>query len=771
MTARDHLGDALELPAVRVGLLLHTLLAIGLSFVPLLDVLGFERAFVSGLLATPVSAAIGIAMVRAARSRGGDDLARVAAHAIGVSFLMLVPTLFAGVVVELATQPCDQQQGMSFLVLVAGGNALFGASLGVVAATLSTRRWAPGLLVAAALAIFLGVALHRLYAEPQIFVYSLPFGYWPGSLYDEELEVSGALWAFRGYGLLVALTMLSAARMLADRILVVRPVMPRRTVLVGTVILATAAWMVGRSGESIGFALTRQTIEEQLSRRVKTEHFDLFVAPTVSADDVALLVEDHELRYDQLVRWFGFEPKGRIKSFVYANEDQKRHLMGASATQIARPWAREIHINGFGVPHPVLKHELAHVFAGELATGMFHVPASFGVLVNIGIVEGIAVAADWPANELTVHGWTRTMRELGLAPDMRTTLAPLGFWSISSARAYTVAGSFVRWLVERHGLAKVGVLYATNDFEEAFGQPLDALVAEWEAFVAALPLSKEDLTIAEHRFKRPGIFQKVCAHKAANLAKDGYEKLRSGDLEGGIAELEQLSSYAPTNVAPLVDIAQELARRGRLDEARRFAKRAHETQGITVKSAAEAREALAGIEWRGGQRDLARDGYRHVLDKNLSTGSVRLQLARLTALDAEGPAADVLRGVLLGDLSGSKALVRLGNATRALDGTATATASLSGLARYLYARQLEVAGAFDEAVVEAGRALAGPLPGAPIADEAALMHGRLLLRTRRPAEAVETFTALAARARTDALRLVAEDWADRARFTARGGPE
>src|SRR4029450_9022400 len=108
-------------------------------------------------------------------------------YAIGISLLMLVPTMVAGVIVELVHQPCDQEQGFLFLLLVAGGNALFGAALGVTAGTLSRRRLWPDLAVAAVFLLFLGRALHSLYAEPQIFIYSLPFGFWPGSLYDEEL--------------------------------------------------------------------------------------------------------------------------------------------------------------------------------------------------------------------------------------------------------------------------------------------------------------------------------------------------------------------------------------------------------------------------------------------------------------------------------------------------------------------------------------------------------------------------------------------------------
>jgi hypothetical protein len=762
--ALDPLGDALELRAIRICFLLHLLLAIALCFIPLFDVLGFERAFATGLLATPTSAAVAIVMVKAARARGGDDLARVASYAVGISLLMLVPTLVAGVIVELIRQPCDQKQGILFLLLCSGGNAIFGAALGVAAGVLSTRRFVPALLVAAALLAFIVSALVRFYAEPQIFMYSLPFGYWPGSLYDEDLTVTGTLWIFRGYTVLVSFALIGIARTFSDpETLVPRLSRPRATALLGTAILVFSAAAVQRNGEALRFSMTRRTIERELSRHVETPHFDLFIAPSVTPEEVELIKEDHELRWTQLSRFFiTVEPKGKIKSFVYADEKQKRRLMGAAGTQISRPWAQEIHINGFTVPHPVLKHELAHVFAGYLARGPFKVPASSLVLVNIGIVEGVAVAADWPANELSVHGWARAMRALHLAPDLRTSMSPAGFWSISSARAYTVAGSFVRFLVDRYGMVKLAPLYASNDFKAAYGKALDELAGEWEAFVDALPLPESDLLVAEHRFKQPGIFQKICAHKAANLARQGYERLSSGDVDGGIERLDRLISYSPGNVQPLLDISRALAKIGRLHDARRFAERALETPDVSPKSTAEAKELIAGLDWRAGALEQAKHGYEEVLASHLSTASDRLQTARLFAIDLPGDEAQVLRGLLVGDLSGPKALVKLGELASAHP--------KDGLVHYLYARQLENAGAYEEGIREVKAAIAIGLVTDALADEAKMMLGRMLVRGGSPLEAEHVFDELAAQSRSEVLQLAAEDWSDRAVHVSLFGP-
>lgn len=65
---------------------------------------------------------------------------------------------------------------------------------------------------------------------------------------------------------------------------------------------------------------------------------------------------------------------------------------------------------------------------------------------------------------------------------------------------YLLSGSFVRFLIERRGLAKFRMLYAMTPFEpgrrvdgtperwrEVYGRDLPGLEAEWRAFLAALP--------------------------------------------------------------------------------------------------------------------------------------------------------------------------------------------------------------------------------------------------------------------------------------------
>lgn len=745
--------------AVGVAWALHGALALGLCFVPLFDTLGFERAFAAGLLSALTAPAVALALLRRARARRGAPLLAVGGGALAHNLALLAPHLVAGVGVELVNQPCDQQEGLLFLVLLAGGNAAFGTALGLLAGALAPRpRWA-GAAVALTLLGAVAAALYRVYAEPQIFIYSAPFGFWPGSLYDEELTVSAALWAFRGYTLAFAATLALLARAFTDAALAPQR-LPRPLALGAAALAGLATWGAHQAGGELGFDLDRSSVQDALSLRLETEHFVIYADPALPRAQLPRLLADHELRWAQLHRFFGVAPEGRITSFVYRDTDQKARLMGAGRTQIARPWAQEIHIHGFEVPHGVLKHELAHIFAGALARPPFRVPARAGIFVNIGVVEGVAVAADWPVQELTVHGWTRAMRALGLAPDLRRSLSPAGFWAVASSLAYTSAGSFVRYLVDTHGIEKLAVLYAEDDFEAAYGRPLDALVTEWEAFIDALPLPEAELVLAEHRFKRPSIFQKVCPHQAANVARRAHARLGGGDLEGGRADVETLLGYSPQDPGPLVLLAEALAREERLDEAQATLTRAAEVPASTEKARAQVREAQGGLAWRRGAVEEAQVAFQSVLALHLSTPSDRLQAARLGALTRPPEVQAVLRPYLAQELSFSLALVRLGALAQARPG--------DGLLQYLWARALERSEAFPEGVAAARAARRAGLPTPSLEVEAALTEGRLLLWAGSATTAADRFLELVQAAPSPAVAAEAEDWWARARFMAEG---
>ena len=141
----------------------------------------------------------------------------------------------------------------------------------------------------------------------------------------------------------------------------------------------------------------------------------LFPAEKPAAAAGALLAEC-EFHAADFARALGLAAPPRVTVTVYRSAAEKRRLVGAAATEFAKPWLGEVHVVDSPSPHPLLRHELVHAVAGAIAKGPLRVPARAGVLPSPGLVEGLAVALEVPRGDWTIHEWSRAARDLGLPP-------------------------------------------------------------------------------------------------------------------------------------------------------------------------------------------------------------------------------------------------------------------------------------------------------------------------------------------------------------------
>ncbi len=73
---------------------------------------------------------------------------------------------------------------------------------------------------------------------------------------------------------------------------------------------------------------------------------------------------DLEFRHARLAAFLGGAPPGKVTVWWYAHRRRRSRRWSARRhTQFAKPWRREVHVNGGAFPHPVLKHELVHAMA------------------------------------------------------------------------------------------------------------------------------------------------------------------------------------------------------------------------------------------------------------------------------------------------------------------------------------------------------------------------------------------------------------------------
>ncbi|MCA2981522.1 MAG: hypothetical protein INH41_09550 [Myxococcaceae bacterium] len=663
----------------------------GLLTFPIARIPGYELATGLALVLALVGGAFGIALGRALSREPITAPARqVTAAWLAACLLLLAPatvTLALGVALTLFTLPCSPFEFLAFVPVIVLPSAALVAALGVLLGVTVRRA---GALPVAWLGVVLASALHTLWpiaTGPQVFAYNHLAGFLPGPLYDENLSLGPGLPWFRlGTLLLTALALSVAALRLGG--------LTRRGLGLSLALLAGVLGLEG-AGPALGFRMTDETLEQRLGGHVETEHLVLVYPRSLAPKQVARALGDLEFRYSQLAAFVGGAPTGKVRVWWYRDEAQKQALVGAASTQFAKPWRREVHVDDRGFPHPVIKHELAHALLAPLGAPPFGVTArGLGLVPNVGIIEGLAVAADDRADELTLQERAATMKRQHLLPDLRSALSVVGFYAESSARAYTAAGAFLRWLGDTRGAATLKDLYRDGDFERVYGEPLSSLVAAWEQTLDAVPLTPEAVNQGIARFSGQSLFERPCAREVERLSQAANEA--STDAAGAADLLGRCQSLQPRETAFVVRRAQALRRLGRDDEAR-----AALEDGLREAEAAPPAwgdAALELVELALARHDTAaaRGLLERVIERRLPPATDRRARLRLYGLDAPAPVRDAIDATFT-EPSPATVVYRLT--------TALAKAPHDPALAYLLGRQLFVREASADALPHLERAL------------------------------------------------------------------
>jgi tetratricopeptide (TPR) repeat protein len=638
-----------------------------LSFVPLAGTLGYENGLVLSPLAAVLGLAVGVDGVRARRwgaERSREDTSvdeSVSGELAAGEAAAVRPGLMRGVVahgavelgilgglalgmllVALAWQNnCDVRSGVAFFLMGPGLAAVMGWVAGVWGGVLGQRRWAQLGLAGLVPATSTGIGLWRLWADPVVFAYDPFWGYFSGAIYDEAVSIGPTYLSFRAYNVLAAGAALGLWWMLVDprTLRLVWPASWRAALPAGAPLAIAgglAAW-IGLRGAAMGFTADVESIGEVLSGTRETEHFIIHYNPrSPTARQIDAVAADHELAWHELEKAMGRAPAGKVRSFVFLNATQKRQLMGAGTVQVAAPWRQQIYLDYRGFPHPVLPHELAHVFGKTVGDRVFGVSMD-GVVPNVALVEGFATAmAPRASDRLDLHDQATVLERLGKRPPLAEIMGP-AFFSRSSRVAYTTAGSFCRWLVDTRGFEPMGALYRSGgDFEAVYGETLQSLEAQWLAFLNAREgVTDDDVRAQAQKYERGSVFQRPCAHRAAILLQDVAHAQARGRWETAVEGWRTLCEIEPDDAQHKVGLAHTLAVAKRWDEALVALDEAMGTPALTVTLQATVLERRADVALAAGELTVAADALERALALPLSDGQRRgLLLKRAAARDA-----------------------------------------------------------------------------------------------------------------------------------------
>jgi hypothetical protein len=610
----------------------YTGLELALLSSPLARIPGYELSSGLSLITAVFGGAFGIAFGRHESMRAASaPLAQTVLATLSASLTLVVPatlTVAMAIIATLQGSSCSPFVAFGFVPLLVLPSSLVAASLGVWLGLRFRAWWQFALSWVAIIVLSAAHTAWPIAFGPQVSAWNHLAGFLPGPLYDEELRVPSALLWFRFASLvLAAFATLGAARTFGDQSLATR-----------RAFLTAALMLVGLdlAGPTLGFRMSDEALAARLGGRTEGPHVILMHPRGMTPLEVRRALNDLEFRFGQIADFVGGAPEGKVTVWWYRSAEQKRLLVGAAQTQFAKPWRREIHINDLGFPHPVAKHELAHALLAPLGSPPFGVTAHvFGLSPHIGIIEGMAVAADNPVDELSLHEWTAAMKKQSMLPDVRTLLEPQGFYSAPASRAYTTAGSFLRWLGESRGSTKLRALYRDGDFARVYGVELGALATEWEQFLDGVPLEPEAVNQAFARFRRGSLFERPCAREVARLSSE-IAPLSAEDGPAALAVLSLCQHLQPDEPAHVLSRASMLRRLGNDDEARVVLENLAERVKHAPSSWADA--ALALVELAIIRKDdvTARALLGQIIDKHISASMDRTARVRLHSLDSEG---------------------------------------------------------------------------------------------------------------------------------------
>jgi hypothetical protein len=593
-------------------------LALVLANVPLFNILAFEFCAVMALSISFVGAHVTLTVLRQMKRHPNaltgtprQVVMRCFCEALVFNAGLLGLPLGIILLNAFRVENCNFGEGFLFFGVLSVISCVYATAAGVFFGFWIQKRWVAYLIYLGHLLLSCIPVVINLIFHPPVFAYHATFGYFPGPIYDFVIPITHTLLIARAETLLWALLFLGLTASLCEvgrgtgfmpqlRWRKFFDPLPRRVGLYLLIIgLLGFQFYVG----ALGIRPTRDDIARELGGLRETAHFEIFYARELEAE-IERIADDCEFQYAQLSDYL--DPKGTIKSrkvrsYIYASPEQKKRLIGARGTSVEDPFGHGFHIHAQGFPHPVLKHELAHVFT---------VPWSpLKVSLKIGLHEGIAVAADWDEGRLTGHQWAKAMREMEVAPPLSGVMG-IGFWGHAGSQSYLLAGSFVRFLVDTYGIEKFKGVFPTGNFLKYYAKDLPDLEAEWIEFLGTVPLRDDDVNYATYRLKRRSVFEQVCAHEMAALRDTAWQAYYRKDFTTALETFGMMLADEPDNLSTLWGLMYTAYRVQDYDRAMSLATRIASAED--TRFSPEAMLLKGDIYWLKGDYQQAIDVYAAV---------------------------------------------------------------------------------------------------------------------------------------------------------------
>lgn len=248
---------------------------------------------------------------------------------------------------------------------------------------------------------------------------------------------------------------------------------------------------------SVQHGLWRHRMERVLSATHRTEHLDLYFRPgskcSGQAERLGALAERELARICALLE---VPNDARYSIFFFDDAAEMRATARAKISETTQAFAaRGAAFVGYGDESDIA-HELVHLVAD----------AKIGDVRHSLRVEGLANALLESSHGVQVHAFAKYYRLQGKLPRLAEIPGGSAFFAWGRGQGisiYDVSASWMRFLLETRGPAKVKQYYLGQPVQEVFGVTDDALEAEWLAALDAYDLRFDEQRRIRNQFGGP----------------------------------------------------------------------------------------------------------------------------------------------------------------------------------------------------------------------------------------------------------------------------
>ncbi|MDR3667916.1 MAG: hypothetical protein P4L35_13825 [Ignavibacteriaceae bacterium] len=482
-----------------VAVLVIILFNILLLNLPLTSVFGFEFSALNSLLLIIVSGLLIISYLKRKEAYLNKIL-------IILPILLIIPMVIS-VINSLLITTCSLAEGFLFYVVITTPSVLIGSTIGLLSFYISPKY--PRIVLVILLVSIAVIPVIEIYYNPQIYFYNPFVGYYPGTIYDEGLEVSLRLVLYRLINIIFFLSIFySITKIISHK--------SRINKYLYLLFISIVALLFIYCSSSLGLSTTKNRIESTLKGKCYSQHFEIIYDTSIDTALLKDIIVNHEYYYFELKKYFMDEPPRLITSFIFKDNFQKGELFGSENADVAKPWLYQIYTTA-GSYDNNLRHEIAHIFSASFGTGPFRIAHDF----NPALIEGIAEAAaplynTWYIDQIASVAYNNNYKF-----PIVNLYKGFNFFGQTSGLSYVYAGSFTNYLINKYGIEKFKDWYGGKPFFDLYNINLKDMADKYYVYLKEIGLTDKKYT-AQYYFSRQTIFSKFCPRYIANLLELGW---------------------------------------------------------------------------------------------------------------------------------------------------------------------------------------------------------------------------------------------------------